>query len=329
MWRLNVSLDAAVKVYIASNMARNYGVRRINNGVSRVELAMVENVMAPPHGSDGAPYELCTASREEWNRYVQSEAQLLKSRRMAWWDDRVFIVELSSSLHEGPVLGVERALIEATGTGRSHLKHRGSAYIGYHANWPDEIKDLIALLEPDDCFGPCPYLPGSVLPPGFYWSDFHTLIVEVGVCRGWGHCRQEQGQAGPRRLATLSEKADAWRHCPGVAYVFCIRISRSLRVCEYRLYSIVDGHFEDPDMEHAPIEVNTVVQFDARRLLGIPPGTPLPVGFNDPVQINLFDIVDPIIQGEKKRRAIKQAAAATAHAAAAAGQPPCRRQRRH
>ncbi|EGZ30311.1 hypothetical protein PHYSODRAFT_385064, partial [Phytophthora sojae] len=90
----------------------------------------------------------------------------------------------------------------------------------------------------------------------------------------------------------LNEKADAWRQCPGVEYVLCIRVSPKLIVRQYRLDSIVDGQFENPGMQHAPIDDDTFVQFDARRLLGIPRGGVLPAGFNDIVRFNLFNVVN-------------------------------------
>lgn len=73
---------------------RNSSVRHINDAVWNMDWTLVKNVLTPPDGSDGAPFELCAATRDDWKCYVQSEEQALKSRRMAWWDDKVFIVEL-------------------------------------------------------------------------------------------------------------------------------------------------------------------------------------------------------------------------------------------
>ncbi|KAG6592719.1 uncharacterized protein IUM83_16165 [Phytophthora cinnamomi] len=324
---------------------RNSSVRRINNAVRRLDWAVVENVLHPPDGSDGAPFELCSATRDDWNRYVQSEQQVLGSRWMAWSDDRVFIVELPETLHERLVDEVRHAITEATGTGRTHLVGHRASYIGNHTTLPDDINALLANLEPDVSFGPRRGVAGAVLPPRFSWAEFHTLKVEIGVYQGWGGRIQQQGQAGHqgqagrRRVVTLNEKADAWRQCPGVEYVLCIRVSWRLRAREYRLDSIVDGQFENPDMQHAPVDNNTVVQFDPWRLLGIPHGAILPAGFNDPVQFNLFNIVDPIIQDRQAELEEQAAAAVVAAAASAAdddddgdddaGQPPRRRQRRH
>ncbi|KAE9051024.1 hypothetical protein PR003_g26212 [Phytophthora rubi] len=44
---------------------RNSGVRRINNAVRRLDWALVENVLNPPDSSDGAPFELCVATRDD------------------------------------------------------------------------------------------------------------------------------------------------------------------------------------------------------------------------------------------------------------------------
>lgn len=139
---------------------------------------------------------------------------------------------------------------------------------------------------------------------GFTWDIFHTLKVEIGVHQGWGppidqqeQVRQQgqQVQAGQARVVTLNEKAHAWRQCPGVQYVLCIRVGPRLDVREYRLDSIVDGQFEDPDMQHAPIDDNTAVQLDAWRLLGIPHRCVLRAGFNNPVCVNLCNVVDPVV----------------------------------
>ncbi|KAK1931737.1 hypothetical protein P3T76_012669 [Phytophthora citrophthora] len=67
---------------------RNSGAHRINNAVCRLDWDLAENVLNPPDGSDGTPFELCAATRDDWIRYVQYESQALGSRWMEWWDDR-------------------------------------------------------------------------------------------------------------------------------------------------------------------------------------------------------------------------------------------------
>lgn len=39
------------------------------------------------------------------------------------------------------------------------------------------------LVEPDCSFGPRENV-GAVLPAGLVWFEYHTLKVEIGVCRG-------------------------------------------------------------------------------------------------------------------------------------------------
>ncbi|KAL3662857.1 hypothetical protein V7S43_012258 [Phytophthora oleae] len=146
---------------------RSSAVRRINYAVHRLDWALVENVLNPPDGSDGAPFELCAASQDDWNRYVQSEHQALGSRWMTWWDDRIFIIELQSILHEKIVRDVRDAITEAIGTGRAHLDHYGAPYLGNRATLPDDINALIAFIKPDESFGPSQNLPGAVLSRGF------------------------------------------------------------------------------------------------------------------------------------------------------------------
>lgn len=143
---------------------RSWSVRRINNAVGKLDKARMENKLNPPDGSDGAPFELCEATRDDWSRYVQSGRQALASRWMAWWDNRVFIVELSGTLHENLVKGVRKAITEATGTSDTHLDHYGAAYVGRRPTLPNDINDLLANLEPDASFGPSSYLPGVDLP---------------------------------------------------------------------------------------------------------------------------------------------------------------------
>ncbi|KAE8901505.1 hypothetical protein PF010_g2619 [Phytophthora fragariae] len=165
---------------------RNSSVRRINNAVRRLDWALVESELNPPDGSDGAPFELCAATRDDWDRYIQSEQQALRSRWMAWGDDRVFIVEFPESLHENLVVAARKSIIAATGTGSTHLEEHGASYIGNRVTLPDDINALIAFLEPDESFGPVRGLPGAVLPPGFCWSKFHTLKVEIGLYNNKG-----------------------------------------------------------------------------------------------------------------------------------------------
>ncbi|KAE9045977.1 hypothetical protein PR003_g26213 [Phytophthora rubi] len=118
---------------------------------------------------------------------------------MAWWDDRVFIVELPvSPLHEDLVDGIREAITEATGTGITHLARHGATHIGNRVNLPDDINARIAFLLPDESFGPVEDLPGAALPPGFSWPIFHTLKVEIGCLKAGAHLYNNKGKLDNR-----------------------------------------------------------------------------------------------------------------------------------
>ncbi|KAL4158839.1 hypothetical protein PRNP1_004613 [Phytophthora ramorum] len=143
-------------------------------------------------------------------------------------------------------------------------------------------------------------------PRGFDWDEFQTLKVKVGVHQTWG--TDNDG-------LSLNFKANTRRQYPGVEYVLCVHISPSLEVRaeEYRLYrldSIVNGELGTPRMDVTPIDRNSVVVFDAHRLLEFPPDlglvppdqssqdrrnlqgdADLPAGFYDPVTIDLVELV--------------------------------------
>ncbi|ETK85776.1 hypothetical protein L915_09523 [Phytophthora nicotianae] len=73
---------------------RNMAVRRINDAIRHLDRSQVENSLTPPpDGSDGVTFELCDATQADWNHYVQSEQQSMRSRWMVWLDDRILIVE--------------------------------------------------------------------------------------------------------------------------------------------------------------------------------------------------------------------------------------------
>ncbi|KAL3664388.1 hypothetical protein V7S43_010711 [Phytophthora oleae] len=108
-------------------------VRRINAAVRRLQSdwSQVKNMLSPPDGSDGAPFELCKASRDNWRRYVHSEEQVSKSHRMVWYEGRILIVELGEGFHESVRLEIAMAIYKATGTDDKHLVPHGATCIGY------------------------------------------------------------------------------------------------------------------------------------------------------------------------------------------------------
>ncbi|KAG3014321.1 hypothetical protein PC121_g9530 [Phytophthora cactorum] len=139
------------------------------------------------------------------------------------------------------------------------------------------------LAELDCSFGPTEEV-GVVLPPEVRnLQEFQTVKVEIGVSQGW---------------PSLDCKSAIWRGYASVEYVVPIRLSPSLRIRQYRLEMRLGGQFPgDDDGNRAsilPIDQNAIVPFDAHLLLGLPAGAALPRGFNDPVLLHLFDLVEGI-----------------------------------
>ncbi|OQR83839.1 hypothetical protein ACHHYP_20716, partial [Achlya hypogyna] len=99
--------------------------------------------------------------------------------------------------------------------------------------------------------------------------------IEVGVSRGWN---------------LLNAKAVEWATFPGVEYVLCVRLSKTVAVRQYKLFFVVrllngQGVIEGLAPHNvAPVAIvdGDPVLMSSRRLLGLPPGAPLPAGFADP-----------------------------------------------
>ncbi|KAE8889555.1 hypothetical protein PF005_g9070 [Phytophthora fragariae] len=246
-------------------------VRRVNAAIRRLDWHEVDTALL--RDDDAAPVEVCEASLDDWERYVRSESQALKSRFMKWRGVRIWIVELPTDIHEGAVHRFDTMM--AVGTGNA----RGTDLMGRLAAYAHEPPAGLAgeqLWEPDCSYGPSNKVVGAVLPNGLIWRDFYTVKVEIGVCQGW---------------SGLNTKAAIWRQYPGVQYIVLIRLSPSLRVYQYRLEQRENGQFPDYE-DHMDIVNGTVLTFDAHLLLGLPGDANLPHGFQDPVTVDLFDIVE-------------------------------------
>ncbi|KAG9399860.1 hypothetical protein AC1031_011280 [Aphanomyces cochlioides] len=245
-------------------------VQRINRLIRNMDMREIEAHLNSPTRAETDPgVYVCEASLDNWKRYVKSEQQALVSRAMAWNDGKIYIVELPGGIHDTFSRFLDIAMFVATGTGRQHLRPRGSTYV-----------DNLEHIEPDCSFGPTPGF-GAILPNGLTWLEYHTLKVEVGVSSRW---RQ------------LDEKAVDWSHFPGVEYILLVRLSPGLQVREYKLLSVVGGAIELPIMLATPIINPTNVVMDSRRLLGLPVHAPIPANFSAPnLTIDLFPLVQDII----------------------------------
>lgn len=244
-------------------------VARINAAISRLDMREVREYLESPARDEHDPgFVVRAASKDDWIRFVKSDNQALMSRTMHWKDGTIYVVELPGEIHETGQETFKHLMILGTGTGSRHLRSRGSTFV-----------KIAPHLEPDASFGPRRSV-GVAPPPGLNPAEFHTLKVEVGVSRGW---------------PILNAKARAWSLFDGVEYVLCLRFSPKMRVCQFRLFSVVNRAIQQPEMPIADIVRGSFVAFDSRRLLGLPPHAPLPAGFADPhVIVNLFPIVATI-----------------------------------
>ncbi|KAG3113213.1 hypothetical protein PI125_g7542 [Phytophthora idaei] len=88
-------------------------VPRINAAIQHLDWDEVKNSLQPSEGGEGAPFELCEATVDDWRRYVQAEVSALSSSMMMWSRGRIIIVAVDSRLHEAIV---ELHPFTATGT---------------------------------------------------------------------------------------------------------------------------------------------------------------------------------------------------------------------
>ncbi|EGZ06622.1 hypothetical protein PHYSODRAFT_419952, partial [Phytophthora sojae] len=101
--------------------------------------------------------------------------------------------------------------------------------------------------------------------------------VEIGVSQEWG---MAHGQLDHKAIAI-------WAVMPGVEYVLCVKFEPDFTNAEYKLY---DARV-NPLVQLTPLPIvapSTVIQLDGRRILGIPPGMALPVGFPATLLVDLY-----------------------------------------
>ena len=77
-----------------------------------------------------------------------------------------------------------------------------------------------------------------------------------------------------------------------MAFVLCVAVTDNLASAEFKLYRVDAQGGALPAQDPTPILApTTVVQLDARRLLGIPTARDLPPKFPDPVEIDLYAVL--------------------------------------
>ncbi|KAL8023510.1 hypothetical protein Plhal710r2_c006g0028041 [Plasmopara halstedii] len=111
-------------------------VKRINDIIKKLDWKEVEATLLSDERDDADPgYEVCKASLEDWERYVKTENQALVSREMAFEDDRIYIVELPSGVHDGFCGLFKVEMVFATGTRDHHLVSSESSYVCVSRGW--------------------------------------------------------------------------------------------------------------------------------------------------------------------------------------------------
>ncbi|CAK4269319.1 unnamed protein product [Aphanomyces euteiches] len=138
----------------------------INQTIQALDLDLVDEML-----QTGKVY-LRDASLSDWEAFVATEDQQVRSTNMEWMDGKIFIVELSTQPQKRYVGLLFFAIRTATHTVSQFLEVSLAAY-----------QTNILRLEPDLCLLPDPELgqpPYNVqLPPGVDWGDFHTVKIEV------------------------------------------------------------------------------------------------------------------------------------------------------
>ncbi|KDO17554.1 hypothetical protein SPRG_16786 [Saprolegnia parasitica CBS 223.65] len=257
-------------------------VKRINQAIEALDW---DDVQAALDMIDNDGFLVCSATEADWERYVESEDQAMKSRYFELRSNSIYLIEMSGGLHASIADGIDDAIKEATrpeATGTNHrvLKGRRDAYVD---TTHEPAASKLPKLSPDCSYGPAMETDAIFpdWPLDLRWGEFHTLKVEVGVSQGW-----------------RSMNAKVVRYCtfPGLRYVLCVYVSPDMEVREYKLFSITNNELEGPDpslVEPIPITVDTPVRMDSHRLLALPDDTALPGRFPAELVLEL----NPILRG--------------------------------
>ncbi|CAK4581559.1 unnamed protein product [Aphanomyces euteiches] len=235
-------------------------IHSINQKIKSLNWKLVEKEL-----EKGMVY-LGDASLSDWEAFVTSEDQQLKSKNMEWIDGKIFIVELPSREHARYVGELFATIRDAT--------HTRSDFVMTSL---DEYQTNIRRLEPDLCLIPRQVLeqpPYNVqLPPGLDdWGNFHTVKCEVAWSQSW---------------ANLDWKANQWAMVDTVVYIICIKLDR--HNSSYKVDHVVQHGVQLPEMIPLPIAPpNTVIQLDSRLVLQLPATSPLPPNFPPQLDIDLY-----------------------------------------
>ncbi|CAK4628326.1 hypothetical protein LEN26_002158 [Aphanomyces euteiches] len=231
----------------------------------RINAALEVAFEMPPPAT--GTLRVCLATEDEWNAFADCDGQVVHTKFLEWFADsgEIHIIEFVSTPHE--IYSNELTHQFHTQNIKRWLNCYGGA-----------VNSQSPRTSPDQSYGPNPRTPGAALPPEIpIFTDFGTIIIEIGVSQRWG---MAPGQ--------LDHKAiEIWAARPGVEYVLCVKFDPDFENAEYKLYDVRT----DPNVPLNPLPIaapRTIVQFDGRRVLGIPQGMPLPVGFPRTVSVDLY-----------------------------------------
>ncbi|KAG9398278.1 CCR4-NOT transcription complex subunit 2 [Aphanomyces cochlioides] len=221
--------------------------------INRINAALEVAVQQPPPAT--GTLRVCLATEEEWNAFADCDGEVVHLNYLEWFADsgEIHVIEFESTPHEtySDELNVR---FQAP-----NIKRWLNTYLtAKNSQGPRTCPDL--------SYGPHPRTPGAVLPPEIpIFTDFGTIKIEIGVSQSWG-----------RAPGQLDHKAiEIWANTPGVEHVLCVKFDPDFENAEYKLYEVrVNLDDRDPLPIAAP---RTIVQFDGRRILGIPQGMPLPL----------------------------------------------------
>ncbi|RLN32220.1 hypothetical protein BBJ28_00005179 [Nothophytophthora sp. Chile5] len=241
-------------------------VARINAQLASLDW---KQVLETPRGH--AVY-VCDAFETDWNAFVEREDQKLKSTHMEWIDGKIYIVELPSPEHEHYIGAFHEVILLSNPVVHTYLTFHGQMCVSTRRGYL-----------PDESVGPSGQVLGVTLPHGLHrLRDWHTLKLEVGFSRRWGH---SDGQ--------LDWKADVWTRFPGVRYVLCVAVEDELVSASYKLHRVEHEARRLPHQDPVPIVApQTVVTFDSRLLLGLQAGDALSGGFPDPLAVDLYAVLE-------------------------------------
>ncbi|CAK4393852.1 unnamed protein product, partial [Aphanomyces euteiches] len=224
--------------------------------IDRINAALEVALEQPPPAT--GTLRVCLATEEEWNAFVHCDGEVVHLKYLEWFADTgdIHIIEFECTPHGKYIWPLSKRFYE---------DDVERWLIGYLSATNFQGRRACA----DLSYGPSRRTPHSVLPPGVpIFADFRTIKIEIGVSQSWG---MAPGQLDHKALAT-------WAVMPGVEYVLCVKFDADFANAEYKLY---DARAQ-PLVPLPPLPIvapRTIVQFDGRRILGIPQGMPLPVGF--------------------------------------------------